>query len=134
MNAVATQRSLLSSLVPFLWIVVALLIGFLMVDLASAAGPMPPQEPAPVFIVSPWTGTFYAREYEGGKSFVAVGSKVEPHTIVCIVEAMKQFRIPAGMEGTIVEVLVTDNQMINAGQPLFKVQPVRPPGKPWESR
>lgn len=133
MNAVARENPIWGAVKPFLLMLLALLLGWLLMDAAFGVEPKLPPEPAPVYIVSPWNGTFYASEYEGAKPFVAVGGKVEVHTVVCIVEAMKQFRIPAGVEGTIVEVLAKDNQMVSPGQPLFKVQPIRPPGKPWEN-
>lgn len=134
MKAVAFETHVWEIAKPFLLMLVALIIGFILADMVSGGAPMPPQDPAPVFIVSPWNGTFYAREYEGGKPFVAVGSQVQPHTVVCIVEAMRQFRVPAGVEGKIVEVLVQDNQLVTPGQPLFKVQPIRPPQDPWKAK
>ena len=45
-----------------------------------------------------------------------------PSTIVCIIEAMKVFTdIPAGVSGTIAEVLVKNGQAVEFGQPLFRV-------------
>ena len=53
---------------------------------------------------------------------VTVGSVVHPGTIVCIIEAMKVFTdIPAGVSGTIVEVLAKNGQAVEYGQPLFRV-------------
>ena len=44
---------------------------------------------------------------------------------VCIIEAMKVFTdIPAGVSGTIAEVLVKNGQPVEFGQPLFRVKPV----------
>ena len=55
---------------------------------------------------------------------VTVGSVVHPGTIVCIIEAMKVFTdIPAGVSGTIVEVLAKNGQAVEYGQPLFRVTP-----------
>ena len=45
-------------------------------------------------------------------------------TIVCIIEAMKVFTdIPAGVSGTIAEILVKNGQAVEFGQPLFRVIP-----------
>ena len=45
-------------------------------------------------------------------------------TTVCIIEAMKVFTdIPAGVSGTIAEVLVKSGQPVEFGQPLFRVVP-----------
>lgn len=44
-------------------------------------------------------------------------------TTVCILEAMKLFNeIQAEISGEIVEILVEDGQMVEYGQPLFKVK------------
>ncbi len=45
-------------------------------------------------------------------------------TIVCIVEAMKVFNeIPAECRGKIVEILVNDQEAVDFGKPMFRVQP-----------
>ncbi|WP_134702072.1 acetyl-CoA carboxylase biotin carboxyl carrier protein [Ammoniphilus sp. YIM 78166] len=73
-------------------------------------------------IVSPMVGTFYSAPEPGAAPFVQVGQQVQEDTIVCVLEAMKLFNeIEAGVKGTIVEVLVKDGQMVEYGQPLFKV-------------
>ena len=47
-----------------------------------------------------------------------------PDTTVCVIEAMKVFTdIPAGVSGTITEVLVKNGQPVEFGQPLFRVNP-----------
>jgi acetyl-CoA carboxylase biotin carboxyl carrier protein len=56
--------------------------------------------------------------------FVAVGSVVRPDQTVCVIEAMKVFTdIPAGVTGTITEVLVKNGQPVEFGQHLFRVRP-----------
>ncbi|MBU5265305.1 MULTISPECIES: acetyl-CoA carboxylase biotin carboxyl carrier protein [Virgibacillus] len=73
-------------------------------------------------IVSPMVGTFYAAPSPEKESFVTVGSKVEESTVVCIVEAMKLFNeIEAEVCGEIVEILVENGQLVEYGQPLFRV-------------
>ena len=69
-------------------------------------------------------GTFYASPSPDAPPFVSVGTVVRPDTTVCIIEAMKVFTdIPAGVAGTIAEVLVKNGQPVEFGQPLFRVDP-----------
>jgi acetyl-CoA carboxylase biotin carboxyl carrier protein len=73
-------------------------------------------------IKSPMVGTFYSRPKPDASDFVKVGSKVSADTVVCIVEAMKVFNeIPAELSGTIVEVLVQNEEAVDFNRPLFKV-------------
>jgi acetyl-CoA carboxylase biotin carboxyl carrier protein len=75
-------------------------------------------------IPSPMLGTFYRAEAPGDKPFVNVGSAVEPDTTVCIIEVMKMMNsVPAGTSGTIVEVCPGNAELVEYGQPLFRVQP-----------
>jgi acetyl-CoA carboxylase biotin carboxyl carrier protein len=92
---------------------------------AARAEP-PPPAPAPVgaVIESPMVGTFYSSSTPNAPAFVSVGTVVRPDTTVCIIEAMKVFTdIPAGMSGTISEVLVKNGQPVEYGQALFRVNP-----------
>ena len=76
-----------------------------------------------VEIVSPMVGTFYRKPNPESDPYVQVGDTVEDSTIVCIVEAMKLFNeIEAEVSGEIVEVLVEDGELVEYGQPLFKVK------------
>ena len=69
-------------------------------------------------------GTYYSSSAPDAPTFVSVGSVVQPSTIVCIIEAMKVFTdIPAGVSGTIAEILVKNGQAVEFGQPLFRVIP-----------
>lgn len=73
-------------------------------------------------IKSPMVGTFYNRANPKSEPFVKVGSAVSSETVVCIVEAMKVFNeIPAEIRGTVVAVLVENEQPVDFGRPLFKV-------------
>lgn len=77
-----------------------------------------------ITINAPMVGTFYSRANPDAEPFVQVGSSVSDDTVVCIVEAMKVFNeIPAECRGKIVEVLVEDQQPVDFGKPLFRVQP-----------
>ena len=98
---------------------------------APAAGPArteaAPAAAAPskdIVIESPMVGTYYASSSPDAPAFVSVGSAIRPDTTVCVIEAMKVFTdIPAGVTGTITEVLVKNGQSVEYGQPMFRVNP-----------
>ncbi len=94
---------------------------------ASAPAANPPaaaETNGSVTIEAPMLGTFYRAEGPGRKPFVEVGATVEPDTTVCIIEVMKMMNsIPAGVAGTIVEVCQENAQLVEYGQPLFRVRP-----------
>ncbi len=92
-------------------------------DQSSAPQPAPGDENL-TEIPSPIVGTFYATPSPDSEPYVEVGTVVNPQTVVCIIEAMKVLNeINAETGGTIVEVLVTNGQAVEYGQPLFKVKP-----------
>ncbi|MDQ0158590.1 acetyl-CoA carboxylase biotin carboxyl carrier protein [Alkalibacillus salilacus] len=74
-------------------------------------------------IVSPMVGTFYEAPSPDDDVYVQVGDQVEENSVVCIVEAMKLFNeIEAETKGEIVEILVDDGELVEYGQPLFRVK------------
>jgi len=92
----------------------------------AAAAPATPaaDTSGTVTIDAPMVGTFYARANPESEAYVKVGDRVSEDTVVCIVEAMKVFNeIPAECSGTIVEILAKDQQPVDFGKPLFRVQP-----------
>jgi len=87
-----------------------------------------PSEPAPAdalaTITAPMLGTFYRAEAPGKPPFVDVGQRVEPDTIVCIIEVMKMMNsVTAGVSGTIAEVVPQNAELVEYGQPLFRLEP-----------
>ena len=79
-------------------------------------------------IRSPMIGTFYRAPRPGSDPFVQPGSRVQPDTVVAIIEVMKLMNsVAAGMDGEVVEILVEDGQLIEKGQCLMRV---RPPDNP----
>ena len=75
-------------------------------------------------ITAPMLGTFYRAEAPGQPPFVEVGKRVEPDTTVCIIEVMKMMNsVPAGVAGTVAEVVAENAQLVEYGQPLFRVEP-----------
>src|SRR5689334_3577439 len=68
----------------------------------NGAAPQAPEPAEPAVdaqtIDSPMLGTFYRAPSPGAEPFVEVGAKVEPDTIVCIIEVMKMMNsVPAGV-------------------------------------
>lgn len=92
---------------------------------APAAAAAPADEDANLLIIkSPMVGTFYGRPNPESDSFVKVGQDISADTTVCIIEAMKVFNeIAAEVSGTIVSVLVSEEEPVEFGKPLFKVRP-----------
>jgi len=75
-------------------------------------------------IKSSMVGTFYSSPEPGADPFVRVGQHVSESTQVCIIEVMKLMSsIEAGVNGTIVEILVKNNDPVEFGQVLFWVKP-----------
>jgi acetyl-CoA carboxylase biotin carboxyl carrier protein len=75
-------------------------------------------------IDAPMLGTFYRAEAPGAEPFVDVGTEVDPGTVVCLIEVMKMMNsIQAGVAGTIVEVCAENAQMVQFGEPLFRIDP-----------
>jgi acetyl-CoA carboxylase biotin carboxyl carrier protein len=88
-------------------------------------------EPAPAeektedlhIITSPIVGTFYRSPSPTADPFVRQGSRVEPDTVVCIIEAMKLMNeILAETSGTVEEVYVENGQPVEYGQSLFGIK------------
>lgn len=74
-------------------------------------------------VASPMLGTFYRAQAPGAAPFVDVGTRVEPDTVVCLIEVMKMMNsVPAGVTGTIVEVCAVNAQLVEYGVPLFNVR------------
>lgn len=99
---------------------------------APPAASAPAATPAPaaaesdganiVVIKAPMVGTFYNRPNPESEAFVKVGSSVSADTTICIIEAMKVFNeIPAEISGKVVAVLVENEQSVEYGKPLFKI-------------
>ena len=74
-------------------------------------------------ITSPMVGTFYSSASPESPAFVEVGGAVSTGKVICIIEAMKLMNeIESEYSGIIVERLVKDGDMVEYGQPLFKVK------------
>jgi len=75
-------------------------------------------------ITAPMVGTFYRASAPDAEPYVEIGDEVHPDTVICIIEAMKVMNeIKAEVEGTIVDILVQNGDVIEFGQPLFLIKP-----------
>lgn len=75
-----------------------------------------------LLVTSPIVGTFYDSPSPDSESFVSVGSKVKKGQVLCIIEAMKLMNeIESEVDGEIIEVLAQKEQMVEYGQPLFRI-------------
>ena len=73
-------------------------------------------------VVSPLVGTFYASPSEGAPAFVREGDQIKKGQTLAIVEAMKLMNeIESEYDGTIAAVLVENGQIVEYGQPLFRI-------------
>ena len=91
---------------------------------ATPSAPPAAENEGTVTINAPMVGTFYGRPNPDSEPFVKVGDMVSEETVVCIVEAMKVFNeIPAECRGRVVEVLVEDQQPVDYGKPMIRIQP-----------
>lgn len=85
--------------------------------------PSPEAEAPPAHIEAPIVGTFYSRPNPESSPYIDVGDVVEPDSIVCIIEAMKVMNeVRAETGGRIVELLVSDGDPVEFGQPLFRIE------------
>ena len=74
-------------------------------------------------ITSPMVGTFYRAPSPDAPSYAEVGTKVTSKSVVCIVEAMKLMNeIEAEVSGEVVSILAENGQLVEYGQPLFKIR------------
>jgi len=80
------------------------------------------KESAEDFIASPIVGTFYAAPAPDAEPFVKVGDLVKEGDTVCILEAMKLMNeIQAEYDCVIDQILVSNEQKVEYGQPLMRV-------------
>jgi acetyl-CoA carboxylase biotin carboxyl carrier protein len=78
-----------------------------------------------LFITSPIVGTFYSAPAPDSPAFVKVGDRVKNGQTVCILEAMKLMNeIQAEYDCEIEAILVSNEQKVEYGQPLFRVKKV----------
>ncbi len=84
-----------------------------------------PDLPAGTSLVrSPMAGTAYRASAPSAPPFVEPGDRVEPDTIVCIVEVMKLMNsVTADVAGVVTHVLFANAQSVEPGQALVAIRP-----------
>lgn len=99
------------------------------VQAAPAQADATPAEKAPAGkathkVLSPIVGTFYRAPAPDADSFVKVGDRVSVGQTLCIVEAMKLMNeIESDIAGTVVKILVENQNPVEYNQPLFEIDP-----------
>ena len=74
-------------------------------------------------VSSPMPGVFYAAPSPDDDPYVRVGTKVKKGDVVCIIEAMKLMNeIVAEHDGEIAEICVSNEEIVEYGQVLFKIR------------
>ena len=100
---------------------------------AAAPAAVPTSAPAPAAapaprdnanaVTAPMVGTIYLSPAPGARAFVEVGATVKEGQTLLIIEAMKTMnQIPAPRSGKITEILVTDAQPVEYGEPLVVIE------------
>ena len=97
---------------------------------AAAPAEAAPQPSAPepasdlVEVTAPIVGTFYEAPSPDADAYVKVGDRVARGAVLCIIEAMKLMNeIEAETAGTIKEILVRNEDPVEYGQVLFRIDP-----------
>ena len=86
---------------------------------ASAAEEAPRGEQ----VKSPMVGTVYMAATPGADPFIQVGSKVAQGQTLLIIEALKTMNpIPAPRAGTVLQILVDNEQPVEFGEPLVVIE------------
>ena len=98
---------------------------------SATAAPVQTETPAPApkaeakggnIVKAPIVGTFYESAGPGKPVFAPVGSKVKKGDVLCIIEAMKIMNeVVSEFDGEVAEVMVENEQLVEFGQPLFRI-------------
>ena len=74
-------------------------------------------------VKSPIVGTFYASPAPDKPAFVKIGDTVKKGDVIMIIESMKLMNeIESEFDGTVKEILVKNEQMVEFGQPMFLIE------------
>jgi acetyl-CoA carboxylase biotin carboxyl carrier protein len=77
----------------------------------------------PGAVISPMVGTAYLQAEPGAPAFVSVGSPVRVGDTLLIIEAMKVMNpIKASKGGTVTQILISDGQPVEYGEPMMIVE------------
>ncbi len=90
---------------------------------AAAAPAAPTAENHPGAVKSPMVGVAYLSPEPGAARFASVGDSVAEGQTVLLIEAMKTFNpIRAPKSGKLTQMLVTDGQPVEFGEPLLIIE------------
>jgi acetyl-CoA carboxylase biotin carboxyl carrier protein len=97
---------------------------------ASAPTPGPSSGPRatdvsshPGLVASPMVGTAYVAPSPGAATFVKIGDMVTEGQTLLIIEAMKTMnQIPAPRAGRVTQIIISDGQPVEFGEPLMIVE------------
>lgn len=74
-------------------------------------------------VKSPMVGTCYLKPSPEAQEFVKIGDTVKKGQVLCIIEAMKLMNeIESEFDGTVVEICVKNEEMVDYAKPLFKIK------------
>ncbi len=98
-----------------------------------AAAPPPPAPPPTLAaeppdgslpVPAPSLGTFYRAPKPGAPPFTQLGARVAAGDDLCLVEVMKLFTsVQSPCAGVITAILASDGDLVEHGQPLFRIRP-----------
>jgi acetyl-CoA carboxylase biotin carboxyl carrier protein len=75
-------------------------------------------------VTAPVVGVFYASASPGAPPFVAVGDRVAPGQVLCILEAMKLMNeITSEVAGVVSRVVPQNGELVSLGDDLFWIEP-----------
>ncbi|WP_417263228.1 acetyl-CoA carboxylase biotin carboxyl carrier protein [Celeribacter sp.] len=75
-------------------------------------------------VPAPLLGTYYSAPKPGAAPFVKVGDRVEPDTVIGIIEVMKLMNsVTADVAGIVTAIHAEDGVLVEHGQALISVQP-----------
>ncbi len=76
-------------------------------------------------IKAPIMGTYYEASGPESSTFVKVGDKVSKGDTLCIIEAMKLMNeINSDVDGEVVEILVSNEDLVEYNQAIFKIKTI----------
>ena len=85
------------------------------------------EDPGVISIPSPMVGVFYTSPAENQPPFISVGDKVSRGDVLCVIESMKLMNeIVSDYDGTVMEVCVSNQQVVDFGHVLFRIRKETP--------
>ena len=84
-----------------------------------------PSQPGLLEVPAPLLGIFYRAPKPGEPPFIEVGTRVDPDTVIGIIEVMKLMNsVRAGVKGEVAEILAENGAAVEYGEILIRVRPI----------